>query len=302
MPSSNAFARFVSRQLLFVFLCVLTILVFWPVLKPVLELALRDERYTYILAVPTISAAFFYSEKERIFRNCRYCPAIGVPLMLLGVLIFVVSGMRQSSSGNMTFPAVSMVLVLVGAFTLCYGLASLRSGAFPVWFLLLIVPIPSSVLDRAVAVLQVGSAELTYFLFRATGVPVMRHGMVMSLPGVDIEVAQQCSGIRSTMALFMAGAVVSRVLLRTGWARVLALLCLAPIGMFRNAVRIVSISLLGVYVDHDFFVGSLHRQGGIPFSLVGFAILIPLVWLLRRWEMHMRGVWLPATARKRGSI
>jgi exosortase len=302
MPLSNTFARAVSRQLLFAFLCVLAILVFWPVFKPVLELALRDERYTYILAVPVISAAFLYSERERIFRYSRYCPAFGVPLMLLGVLIFVVSRMRQSGSGNMIAQAGSMVLVWVGAFTLCYGLTSLTSGAFPVLLLLLTVPIPSLVLDKAEGVLQAGSAELAYYLFRAAGVPVLRHGMVMSLPGVDIEVAQQCSGIRSTMALFMAGAVISRVLLKTGWARVLAILCLGPIGMFRNAVRIVSISLLGVYVNHDFFVGNLHRQGGIPFSLVGFAILVPLVWSLRRWELHMRGVWDTAPARKRGSI
>ena len=284
MQSSWAFERFASR--LFILLCALGILLFWPVLKAVLELALQDARYTYILAVPVISAAFFYLEKERIFRDSRYCPAFGIPLVLLGVLIFVVSRMRQSWTGNLTVPAAGMMLVWVGTFTLCYGITSLRSGAFPALFLLLMVPIPSVVLDRVVAMLQGGSAELAYFLFRAAGVPVMRHGMVMSLPGVDIEVAQQCSGIRSTMALFLAGAVLSRVLLGTGWARVLTILCLGPIGMFRNAVRIVSISLLGVYVNHDFFVGPLHRQGGIPFSLVGFAILIPLVLLLRKCEQR----------------
>ncbi len=289
MPSSIAFERFVSRRRLFAFLCVLQILLFWPALKAVLELALRDERYTYIVAVPVISAVFFYAEKERIFRDSRYCPALGVPLMLLGVLILVVSRMLQPWPGEIMAPGASMVLVWAGAFTLCYGRTALKSAGFAALLLPLMVPLPSMTLDKVVAALQAGSAELAYFLFRAVGVPVLRHGMVMSLPGVDIEVAQQCSGIRSTMALFMAGAVVSRILLRTGSARVLAILCLGPIGIFRNAVRIVSISLLGVYVNHGFFAGSLHRQGGIPFSLVGFAILVPLVWFLRRWELHMLG-------------
>ncbi len=287
MPSSRAFDRFASRQRLFALLCVLVTLVFWRILEALLKLAVSDERYTYILAVPIISAAFLYLDRARIFCYLRYCPALGIPLILLGLLIFVASRIWQSLSRGITAPAAGMLLVWVGAFTLCYGLTSLRSAGFPVWLLLLMVPIPSIVLDRLVAALQAGSAELAYILFRAVGVPVLRHGMVMSLPGIDIEVAQQCSGIRSTMALFVAGAVVSRVLLRTPWARSLAILCLAPIGMFRNAVRIVSISLLGVYVDRDFFFGNLHRQGGIPFSLVGFAVLIPLVWLLRKWELKM---------------
>lgn len=287
MASSRIFKRFASRQQLFALLCVLAILTFWAALKAVSALALQDERYTYILAVPVISSAFLYLDKERIFHNSSYCPALGVPLMLLGLLIFGMSRMRQSLSGSVTAPSAGMVLVVIGAFTLCYGLTSLRNAGFPILLLLLMVPIPSVLLDRAVTALQVGSAELAYILFRAVGVPVLRHGMVMSLPGIDIQVAPQCSGIRSTMALFIAGAVISRVLLRTPWARVMAILCLAPIGMFRNAVRIVSISLLGVYVDRDFLFGNLHRQGGIPFSLVGFAVLIPLVWLLRKWELHL---------------
>jgi len=253
-------------------------------------LSLRDDRYTYILAVPVIGATFLYLEKEQIFRDSRYCPAMGVPLVLLGLLAIAVGRMRQGLSGNLTVAAGGMVLVWLGTFILCYGPTSFRSASFPALLLLLMVPIPSIVLDRVVAVLQAGSAELAYLLFRLAGVPVMRHGMVMSLPGVDIEVAPQCSGIRSTSALLIAGVLMSRALLRTSSARLFAILCIGPIGIFRNAVRIVCISLLGVYVDRGFFSSGIHRRGGLLFSLVGFATLILLVWLLRRWEHQRRCV------------
>ena len=71
-----------------------------------------------------------------------------------------------------------------------------RSAGFPLLLLFLIVPIPSVVLNRLVAALQVGSTERSYLLFRLAGVFAFRRGMVMSLPGVDIEVAPQCSGVR----------------------------------------------------------------------------------------------------------
>lgn len=42
--------------------------------------------------------------------------------------------------------------------------------------------------------------------------------------------------------------------------------------------------VLGVYVDNGFFSGSFHRYGGLPFSLVGFAVL------LRKWKRFLRCV------------
>ena len=287
MNQSRVFIRFALRQQLFAVLCLLAILLLWAPLKALVGLSLQDERYTYILLVPIMSAAFIYLEKERIFGDSRYCPRVGVPLLFLGLFVFSLSRTRLSSFDNVTVAAGALVLLWIGAFTLCYGVGSFKKACFPFLFLFLVVPIPSMALDRAVSALQAGSAELSYILFRLAGVPVLRNGMVMSLPGIDIEVAPQCSGIRSTMALVMAGAMVSRVLLRTSWARISAILCIGPIGIFRNAVRIVGISLLGVYVDRSFLFGNLHRRGGLLFALVGFAVLIPLVWLLRRWERHV---------------
>jgi exosortase/archaeosortase family protein len=76
-------------------------------------------------------------------------------------------------------------------------------------------------------------------------------------------------------------------LLRLSWTRALVILSVAPIAIFRNSVRIVCISLLGVYADRQFLFGRLHRYGGLPFSLVGFGILIPLVWLLGKCERRL---------------
>jgi len=55
-----------------------------------------------------------------------------------------------------------------------------------------------------------------------------------------------------------------------------------PIAIFKNAVRIVVIVWLGMHVTPDFFHGRLHREGGLPFSLVAVALIGVLLWLLRR--------------------
>lgn len=232
-------------------------------------MSLQDGRYAYILAVPVISAAFLYLERARLFCDSRYCPAFGTPLILLGLVIALAGRMRPALSKNVSITSGALLVLWIGAFVLCYGVSSFRKASFSFLFLFLIVPIPSVALDRVVAALQAGSAEVSYLLFRMAGIPVLRHGMVLSLPSVDIEVAPQCSRIRSSMALFIAGAMVSRVLLQASWARIFTMLCILPVAIFRNAVRIVCISLLGVYVDHGFFSGSLHRHGGIHFPWWG---------------------------------
>ena len=101
------------------------------------------------------------------------------------------------------------------------------------------------------------------------------------MPGVEIEVAEQCSGIHAGLALFIAGLLAQYFLLRGIWKKACFILCIVPIAIFKNAVRIVTISWLGIHVDPDFFQGALHRRGGLPFSLVAMAMMAALIWLLR---------------------
>ena len=229
-------------------------------------------------------ACFAQRRKKHPVQDLGYSPKIGVPLILLGLGVLSGCKMVLSMPGNLSLETCALVLVGLGSYICCYGMRAFGYHSFPLLLLCFVAPIPHVVLDSFTTVLQIGSAALSYRLFQLVGVPVLRHGTVMSLPGADIEVAYECSGIRSTMALFLSSIVLSHLLLRSGWTRLLVILCMGPIGIFRNAVRIVAITLLGVYVDKDFFSGDLHRRGGLLFALVGFAVLIPLVWLIRTWE------------------
>ena len=89
----------------------------------------------------------------------------------------------------------------------------------------------------------------------------------------------------------IAGLMVMHLFLHENWKKACFTLCILPIAIFKNAVRIVAISWLGIHVNPGFFHGPLHRQGGLPFSLVALALMALLLWLLRRpWCFPGRSV------------
>ncbi len=269
----------------------LSLLLFWKPLRSLVVLSFHDELASHIPLIPLISAFLIYLERRQIFRTPRYCPSVGVPALLMaGVLWYSLRSPLSSLSpvDRLSVVAALIVLVWLAGFVLFYGATSFQAALFPLLFLFLISPLPVVVTQHIVSVLQKGSAATCYALFRIVGVPVIRHGFQFSLPGVDIEVAEQCSGIHAGLALFIVGLLAEHFLLQGVWQKACFTLLIFPIAIFKNAVRIVSISWLGIHVNPDFFHGPLHRQGGLPFSLVAIGIMAILLWLLRLSSQNNR--------------
>ena len=126
------------------------------------------------------------------------------------------------------------------------------------------------------------SAEASYALFQLFGVPVLRIGFIFSLPGVSIEVAKECSGIRSSLVLVIMSLLAGHLFLRSVWTKAVLTLATLPLLVVKNGIRIVTLSLLSIYVDPSFLTGSLHHQGGIVFFLLALVLLAPVLRLLQQ--------------------
>lgn len=272
-------------HLLFAVLIVLSLIPFRATLAGLLELSLADDRYSHIALIPLISAGIVYLEKRTIFRTARYSPKPGGALLLAGLLLHFAAARWMAPAGRLSAQVLAVLLAWVGVFLLCYGPRSLKSAAFPAVFLLLAIPIPVAIVEKVSFALQAASAELSHALFRLLGVPVFRQGHVFSLPGLTIEVAEECSGIRSTTALIISSILVGYVFLRSGWRRLSLVLVTAFVAVFKNALRIVFLAAMSVYVDPGFLHGVLHhRYGGTVFSLVALAMIAPVFIALRRGD------------------
>jgi exosortase len=278
--------RVVGKHSSFLFLLTLSFVLFRAPLAILLNASLHDDRYSHVFFIPLISACLMYFRRPPIFQESKFC-AWGAPLLLLGIVLYCITQRQLLFSDRNDYLSSSMFAILfvwVAAFFLCYGLRPLRAALFPLCFLLLMIPMPTILLDRAVDALQRGSADTTDVLFRIFGVPAVWHGLVFSLSGYPFEIAKECSGIHSCLVLFITSILVGHLFVRSTWARVFFSLFTILVAIFKNAVRIVTISSLTAYVDEAYYNSWLHRNGGVPFSLVAMAILVPLLLALQKAE------------------
>jgi exosortase/archaeosortase family protein len=74
------------------------------------------------------------------------------------------------------------------------------------------------------------------------------------------------------------------MMLRENWRKGVMTLSIIPITIVKNAVRIVTLSLLGAYVDPRILGSVAHRRGGIPIFLLALVLLGCVLWILRRGE------------------
>lgn len=268
-------------------------LAYFAPMRMLFALSSGNELYSHIFLIPLVAGYLICSERESIFKDGAEIFRPGAAVIAVGALAFFMgSGLENQLGQNdyLSLMVLSALLCWVGGFLLFFGPGAVKAAAFPLAFLLFMIPVPGFVMERFIALLQYCSAEVSYLLLKLTGVPLYREGFVFQLPGLSVEVAKQCGGIRSSLALFITGILASHLLLRAWRSKLILLLAILPITVFKNAVRIVTLTLLGAYVDKRILASDLHKSGGIPFFLVALAMLGAVLWLLRRSENAGAGV------------
>jgi exosortase len=280
-----------NRKWLFLAFNVAFVLAFIGPLWDLVLTSYRSDTFSYIPFIPFISAYLIYLARETIFSHKTiYFVAGLIPISIGIAILFFTRKLTASFDHNdyLSVIALSMVLIWIGGFALCFGTRSLRAAVFPLLFLYFMVPIPTVALDKIIFFLQSGSTIAAHGFFKIFGIPTVREGFVFHFSTLDIVVAPECSGIRSALSLLITVLLAGHIFLRKGWSKAVLLLLIVPITIIKNGFRIAVLSILGVYVDRRILESELHRDGGILFFILALVLYGVVIMLLRKAEGRSR--------------
>ena len=277
----GAFAGWIAAATL-AFILPLTRLMLYSAQSPLLS---------YIPLVPAVAAYLLYIRRTKL--TTAYRSSIGGSVVLAGIggaalaAAIGLSG-RLSVNDGLALTTLAYVCVVAAGGFLFLGSKWMASAAFPVGFLLFMIPLPDAVVYWIESASVLASADVSAWLFRVTGTPLLRDGTVLALPGIVLQVARECSGIHSSWVLLITSLVASHLFLDSPWRRLILVAFVIPLAIVRNSVRILTIGLLCVHVGPHMIESYIHRRGGpIFFALSLIPLFLLLVWLRRQ---ERRGV------------
>lgn len=252
--------------------------------------AFKSDLYSFILLVPFISAYLVWRQRQLfpsllVSSTVLAVTALAIGAATLGLLLaFSTRGGALPPVDRLSLQTFAFLCLLVSGALLILGRQTLRSITFPVAFLVFMVPMPTFLTHWLEVCLQHASAEAAAVLFAVTGTTVSRQGLTFQLTGVAVEVAEQCSGIHSSLVLFITSMLGGHLLLRSKVSRVVLALAVVPLAIARNGFRIFVLAALASAVDPAIMQSPLHQRGGPLFFVMSLVPFLALLWILVKLE------------------
>ena len=250
-----------------------------------------DDNYSHGFLVP-LFAAYFVWERRRSLAAARPQPTvIGAAVVALGLGLFL----GGVFAAELFLTRVSLLCLLAGVVLFVWGPTHLKLVSFPIAFLLLMIPLPAILFNQIAFPLQLTASRVGEVMIAAAGIPVLRDGNILQLPGRTLEVAEACSGIRSLISLLMLSILLGYFTETSSVRRTVIALAAVPLAIATNAVRVAGTAVASQWIGASAADGFFHTFSGWLLFLVTCGALMLLQRVLPRGVSRARtDVPLPA--------
>lgn len=259
-------------------LAILTVVLYLPVILPLVRQWLDDPNYRHGLLIPLISGYMLWSRREELARaDSGGGAALGYAIVAVAAALLVV-GTAASEFFTVRF---SLPLMLIGYALVLRGAGFLRRALFPLLFLFMMIPLPYIIYYKISFPMQIMSARLSAGALELIRIPVIRRGNILILPNYELEVVAACSGLRSLMTMFTLALIFAAFSGLSMTRRIILIACALPAAILANTLRLV-VTAVGAYsVSPAFAEGTLHQIAGFIVFFTGFLLLALCLGVLR---------------------
>lgn len=267
-----------TYRLGFTALAVCLIVAYWRVGELLVRQWYTDPNYSHGFFVPVIAGWFLYRDREAL-RDVQVDPALPGLLVLLCGMGMMVLGFLATELMTMR---VSLVVVLAGLVLYLFGRPAFRRLRLPLFYLLLMIPLPYILYDAAAFPLKLIVTNVSVGVLKLAGLPVLREGNIIIFPELILEVADACSGLRSLMTLVTLAVTCAFLMLRSPALRVVLIVSSVPIAVVTNMFRVIITGILADQVSPKFAEGVFHEMAGLGVFVLAL-VLTGLLTVLLRW-------------------
>ncbi|ADV63607.1 eight transmembrane protein EpsH [Isosphaera pallida ATCC 43644] len=254
---------------------------FWPTLVNFVFIWSTNENYSHGFLVPLLSLYFANeaSKKARGRLNRSGGATLGFGLVATAVLgrwanVLVPIGLI----GDLAF-----LVGLAGVATLFLGRDGLKRYGFALGFLVFMVPLPVALYSAIASPLQLAVSKIAAGLLNLSGIPVLREGNLMILPGdIRMFVAEACSGMRQLTGFLALSAAIAHSVQRPWWFKAVVVASSVPIAMTANVLRVMLTGFIMYKIDPEFALGAWHTAEGLALMAVGLGLLMLELWALNQ--------------------
>jgi exosortase len=246
--------------------------VYWQVFVRLIDAWIVDGNYSHGWLIIPIAAYFAWERRDKLAATPLRPSWFGLVVFAFGVLVLL-AGLMGS---EFFLSRVSLIFTLAGIVLFLFGWAHLRILAFPLAFLLLMIPLPAIVFNKIAFPLQLLASQVGESAISAANIPVLREGNVLVLANTSLEVAEACSGIRSLVSLITLGLVFGYFADPRGWVRTLIVASTIPVAIVSNAARVAGTGILAHYYGPSAAEGFFHEFSGWIVFIVAFVMILAI--------------------------
>ncbi len=253
--------------------------IFFPLYPNLINTWLNDSNNSHGVLVPLIAAFFIWRKWPELKETPVHVDWRGAVLLIASLALYILS-----FAGGVTVAGRSMIVFsLMGLVLYNYGPAIFRKLAFPLFFLVFMIPVPISVIGLISLPLQRLATDISAVLIDMVSIPVYQEGNMLYFSKTQLEVAEACSGIHSMMAMLMLGTLFVYINRMTSTGVVLLLAATIPIAMIANITRVTGTGILAHFYGARVARGFLHDFSGMAVFAFGLVLLMAVYWLIQRF-------------------
>jgi exosortase len=272
-----------DREAKWVSLLALSALVLWLYAGPLVSLARQwwdDGNYSHGFFVPLFAGYILWRERERWRKVPLRANNFGFVIMLFAVGLMIL-GTLGAEAFTLRF---SLIVMIAGMVVFLAGWRLLRSVAFPIGYLIFMIPLPALIYYQLTFPLQLLASRLGAAGLVRLGIHTVREGNLLFLPNCTLEVVDACSGVRSLLSLLAATVAYAYFAEPVIWKRVFLTASTVPIVIVINGIRLVATGALSYYFGPEIDAGVIHLLLGVgSFALALLAVFL-VHRLLRQWK------------------